>query len=475
MESWLESKKKQLIDAILHAYPDRQDLAMIVNFELGENLEAIAGGDNLTDIVFNLVTRWAIPRGKLKQLFQACYQDRQDNPKLKELELEYQRYHKKERLDKIIHILEGYFEQEKNAFLNAYELSLNKRRKIRSITPQNLEDIINELDIGMQGNYSCINKFVGYLHLKNTRVSSSNNFKEWIEENIKDFEELIQQLIKEQRKRDQQCHPCLIIAISESGNNYVVEAWLIKNLFQYNRKYSPDCEQLKFENKSVINTDKKLSNLPTIVIYLIKQILNKCDNKSIKQIHIFLPPELMNHDFDSWKTEEYEEGDEDFVTGICQYSEVVIRCSERLRGKSPPVSQWYDKANIFKDKLEEYANSVFVLGSSDNPKTLFDQVKQDDVIAVKITSVFETREKLGKAIFKSALPLALWTRQQIPDIEEEFNRIFKHEDNDIFLKELPCHVKSKKAKGNNNINHLCLLWDDPDLLPPEQLLTENKL
>ncbi|MBW4429486.1 MAG: hypothetical protein KME50_35240 [Nostoc desertorum CM1-VF14] len=51
----------------------------------------------------------------------------------------------------------------------------------------------------------------------------------------------------------------------------------------------------------------------------------------------------------------------------------------------------------------------------------------------------------------------------------------KNEDNDISLKELPSRFKSKKAEGNKNINHLCLLWDDPDLLPPEQLLTENKL
>jgi hypothetical protein len=55
---------KKLVNAIIRAYPTQEDLAMMVQFELGENLEAIAGGGNLTQLVFNLVTRWFIPGGK---------------------------------------------------------------------------------------------------------------------------------------------------------------------------------------------------------------------------------------------------------------------------------------------------------------------------------------------------------------------------------------------------------------------------
>ncbi|WP_392530975.1 effector-associated domain EAD1-containing protein [Nostoc sp. C117] len=63
-----------------------------------------------------------------------------------------------------------------------------------------------------------------------------------------------------------------------------------------------DCEQLKVENKSEIITDKNLSNLPKITINFLQQSLIKA-NKSIKRIHILLQSELMNHDFDCWKTE----------------------------------------------------------------------------------------------------------------------------------------------------------------------------
>ncbi|WP_427157195.1 hypothetical protein ACQFX9_17250 [Aliinostoc sp. HNIBRCY26] len=390
------------------------------------------------------------------------------------IERQYRNYQKKSKLDGIINILQGYFDKEKAAIFNAYEASLYQVRKLNKINPQNIAEIVNELDLPTQGNYSYIDKFVGYLYLNNTELSLSEDFQGWRQKHIQEWHELIQQLLQEQQQRQQQSHPCLMMAISASGDNYVVEAWLIKNLLAYNRESFSDCEQLKIDNQLEISTDKNLTNLPKIIINLIQQSLIKAD-KNIKQIHLFLPSELMNHDFDAWKSEEFEEDEEDFATGICEDYEVVIRCSDRLRGKSPPVFKWREKGNRFKDKLEHYANGVFVLGSSDHQKTLFDQIKQEHIIAVKITSIFEKRDVLGKIIFKSALPLALWTRQPIPDIEGEFQRILTPENNDISLKKLPSQFKNQKSQGSNHITHLCLLWDNPDLLPPEQLLSQKQL
>lgn len=75
---------KKLVNAIVSAYPTKEDLAMMVEFELEENLEAIAGGGNLTQLVFNLITKWAIPRGKIYRLILAAYQTTPDNEELKE-------------------------------------------------------------------------------------------------------------------------------------------------------------------------------------------------------------------------------------------------------------------------------------------------------------------------------------------------------------------------------------------------------
>jgi hypothetical protein len=75
---------KKLVNAIVSAYPTKDDLAMMVQFELEESLDAIAGGGNLTQLVFNLVTKWAIPRGKIYRLIIAAYETTPDNPELKE-------------------------------------------------------------------------------------------------------------------------------------------------------------------------------------------------------------------------------------------------------------------------------------------------------------------------------------------------------------------------------------------------------
>ncbi|MEH2456804.1 effector-associated domain EAD1-containing protein [Nostoc sp.] len=58
-------QRKELLLAIISAYPNEADLEIMVSFELEENLNAIAGGNNLTEVVFNLI-KWANSRGKLE-------------------------------------------------------------------------------------------------------------------------------------------------------------------------------------------------------------------------------------------------------------------------------------------------------------------------------------------------------------------------------------------------------------------------
>ena len=59
---------KDLIRRILARYPTRNDLARAVRLELGENLEAISSGENLSDTVFKLVFNWAEAQGRLGDL-----------------------------------------------------------------------------------------------------------------------------------------------------------------------------------------------------------------------------------------------------------------------------------------------------------------------------------------------------------------------------------------------------------------------
>lgn len=428
--------------------------------------------------------------------------------------------HEDEIIVELFNILNNHFDEYKNTILQAYRLSLPSRLR-DEIEPLNTDSLIKELQLfPKQEPYSYLEKFVVLLLLllssdskisielnqieRNETIKVCQELQVWAQKNIKNYQQLLIELKQEQKEKNKQCNPCLMLAISKSGSSYVVEAWLIKNLVQYNRnnqEYDLDCEQLKINQKSLIKTDEKLSNLPQLVIKLIAQSLNKCQ-KSLQQIHIFLPCELMNHPVDSWQTE--EEKEKDYIITIGEYSEVLLRCSERLRGKSPKFFKWCEKAKILKNNLHQPSVNFLTLGNSKNPQILFEKVKKEDVIAVEIINVFQ-KEQPGTLLWKGSIPLALWIRKTLPNIDKELDNLLrKNQQKDlqrnkisvkqsiftriphligrllnrkshIPLKEIPCQVKKKRGENHLISKHLCLLWDDPDLLPPEQFLTHSNL
>jgi hypothetical protein len=65
------SELQELYHALLSAFPTVDELKHMVRFELDEQLEHIAAGQDLGDIVFNLIT-WAEAQGQLVELIQAA-------------------------------------------------------------------------------------------------------------------------------------------------------------------------------------------------------------------------------------------------------------------------------------------------------------------------------------------------------------------------------------------------------------------
>jgi len=76
---------EKLVNALVSAYPSKDDLDMMITFGFGsdEQLDKITGGDDLTKISFRLITKWAIPQGKIEDLIETAYQKNPNNPKLK--------------------------------------------------------------------------------------------------------------------------------------------------------------------------------------------------------------------------------------------------------------------------------------------------------------------------------------------------------------------------------------------------------
>jgi len=71
----------QLRDALLAAYPRRDDLRMMARVELGENLDAIAGGDTLRAVAFSLI-EWAQRTGRVEELIAGARRGNPGNPAL---------------------------------------------------------------------------------------------------------------------------------------------------------------------------------------------------------------------------------------------------------------------------------------------------------------------------------------------------------------------------------------------------------
>jgi hypothetical protein len=70
-----------LTEALLSAFPSRQKLRQMVRFRLNENLNAVAGGENLTAVTFNLI-EWAESGGQLPKLVVGALASQPGNEKL---------------------------------------------------------------------------------------------------------------------------------------------------------------------------------------------------------------------------------------------------------------------------------------------------------------------------------------------------------------------------------------------------------
>jgi hypothetical protein len=80
----------QLQAALLHSF-DRDALRMMVRLQLNENLDAVAGNDDLTTVVFDLIT-WAERTNRVGDLVNGALAANPANPELQQLAADYSRW-----------------------------------------------------------------------------------------------------------------------------------------------------------------------------------------------------------------------------------------------------------------------------------------------------------------------------------------------------------------------------------------------
>ncbi len=84
---------KQLVEALLSAFPDKSSLEQMLFFELDKNLAAIAGEGSLEDVIFKIIQR-AEAEGWIKDLIRAACKTNPGNPKLQAIAQKYLNYPK---------------------------------------------------------------------------------------------------------------------------------------------------------------------------------------------------------------------------------------------------------------------------------------------------------------------------------------------------------------------------------------------
>ena len=388
----------------------------------------------------------------------------------------------RERAGELIEIVRPAFQKHPKAILLAYRHAL-PRPSIFGGNPceLTLETLVEDLQLRSGGEtYTPVQKFAGYLLAERCLADERQaRLQAWIREEIEPLSPLLEEIERAKRNRDRQGHPCLLVAVSKREGKYVAEAWIVSHPEDYDSNQpSPCCERIQVGDQTEWTTDRTLKNMPALLRQFCDVCAKKYCEKLIRRIHAFLPAESIGHRVEAWSSYE-EEGELSMTFG--EGYEVVVRCSERLRGRTQDILRWREKGKNMKQYLCRPAAEVFVSGNDVKPKSLLNRLRLETSIAVKL-AIADRQKELGSLLLKSGIPLAVWIRHTLPDRAGRSAAIDALLEECSELRALPERVKSTRQKAGEEDEperhvgcHIALLWDDPDLVPPKPLLGQQSL
>jgi hypothetical protein len=222
-------------------------------------------------------------------------------------------------------------------------------------------------------------------------------------------------------------------------------------------------------------------------IEAVPQVLNQFLNKALQYlrgrryeltIEAFLPLDYLGAAVDAWELADLFFEDDTYLLGT-KYS-VVVRSQERLdpRYLASRLNQWYTNWDRVKMRLSsvpgqddfEHLNQM----DACNWKLLVKQLNQKLGLKLTCGLVEDQKRDLFTCLLKAALPIAIWPRLDVPEIDQ-VNEIEQLLESGPLLKLLAA-VRQKREEADcvdypasHLGSHLAVLWEDPYRLTPDAL------
>ena len=343
------------------------------------------------------------------------------------------------------------FEQLKDIYLSYRP---NKANKI----VDNIDDILTQLNrIIPSQKYRPIIQFVVGIKQNYADLNLQRWLEEWLEKygdffGYSEFQET--------------ATPNFRQSSPDSQNRKLLESYLLIELKKKNSS-SLQIQGWFWSSKLIRNIQEKdlielenyqLSEKLTELIRESNKIMGKIGSKDLR-IELFLDTNLlMKSDFYfDWLEVKKLKRD----IKMCKQYIVTFRLAERLEDEAQDLEgAWQRKW----ENLNYNQGNVVDFYHTDE-----DELGRDETVGIKLNKLSEPA-KFFDLILLNSLPLAIWSRRDLQTIscQNEINRILRNVQGNF--NQLPKEVTNerKKAEGEEHIGrHICLLWDNPERMPPD--------
>jgi hypothetical protein len=121
---------------------------------------------------------------------------------------------------------------------------------------------------------------------------------------------------------------------------------------------------------------------------------------------------------------------------------------------------------------QETARNLFRSGDETNMRSLFHELRDEHVVGLYLTKPPKQTDKedFFALMLRSAIPVAFWPRNNLKTLDDQFEleKILQCQ-----VQKLPAVIQRERLNSSIQLNaenhlghHISLLWEDPNLLPP---------